>query len=141
MNLIKVFLLISSFIFTQQIFAQDQSVFDYEQKRFNAQMELDVETLDNLLAEELIYIHSNTLTESKTDFIASVQSGKIVYQEMNIKRHQLRQYKKIAIVTGLVEVKGLFKDNEFVVELFYTSVYKKKKGKWLLLSWQSTSKK
>jgi len=137
-RLLFFFLLITNL---QTAFTQNEAVFASEQQRFDAQIEQNTIVLEQLLGDELVYIHSNTLLETKADFIQSVQSGKIVYQTMDIKNQQLRRYKKIAVITGLVQVTGLFKGNNFTVDLHYTSVYKKRKGKWLLINWQSTSEK
>ncbi len=141
MNKFNILLLVTVFFFSQNLFSQDEAIFASEQQRFNAQISFDTEALDDLLLDELIYIHSNTLIETKADFIKSVASKKIVYQEMNLKHHLLRRYKKMAVITGLVEVNGLYNGENFTVELFYTSIYKKYKRNWLLVSWQSTSKK
>lgn len=141
MNIKTAFLFFFLVSFYQVVSAQDEAIFASEKARFDAQIEKDVNALDQLLADELIYIHSNTLLETKTDFIQSVQSGKIVYQAMDVQHHKIRRYKKIAVVTGLVQVSGLYKGTSFIVDLHYTSIYKKKKKQWLLVSWQSTSKK
>lgn len=121
-------------------FGQNTDVQAAEQARFQAQVAQDTLALAELLHDELYYLHSNGLVESKQDFIRSVASGKIVYQTMEPQNSQLRRYGKMAILTGLVQVVGLYQGNTFELGLYYTSVYRKKRGKWYLVSWQSTKK-
>ncbi len=121
--------------------AQPASLISAEQARFDAQIARDVGALDDLLHEELYYLHSNGLAESKSDFIASVTSGKIEYLEMAPQDHQYRRYGKTAILSGLVEVAGNYQGTPFSLGLYYTSVYLKKRGQWVLVSWQSTAKR
>lgn len=123
------------------LFAQQAAVLSAEQTRFTAQIKQDAATLQAILHDDLYYLHSNGLAESKDDFITSVTSGKIVYQNMQSSQHSFRQYGKTAILTGLLQVDGLYEGTPFSVALYYTSVYLRKKGRWWLLSWQSTGKR
>ena len=49
----------------------------------------------------------------------------------------IRAYKKTAVANGIIRVKGLYQGNFFDVQLGYTDVYVKIKGKWKLVAWQS----
>lgn len=121
-----------------QLNAQDAAVFSAEAQRFKAQVEQNTDALQLLLHDDLYYLHSNGLVETKADFITSVQSGKITYQEMYPVESRLRRFGKTAIITGLVKVRGLYKGQSFDIGLYYTSVYRKERGRWQLLNWQST---
>ena len=129
-------LVISNFSISAQTKAKTPLV--SEQMRFAAQISLDTDALQDLLTDDLIYIHSNALTETKSDFIASVQSGKIVYASMQAEAGSIvRQKGKSAIITGVVAVGGSYKGTPFEIRLRYTSVYQKQRGHWKLASWQS----
>lgn len=111
-----------------------------EDARFEAQVARDTVRLRQLLADDLVYIHSNALTESKSDFIHSVGSGRIVYQRMQAEagRRIRTSGRRIAIVDGTAQVTGLFQSNAFEMKLRYTASYRKHRGQWQLWSWQST---
>ncbi|RME93188.1 MAG: nuclear transport factor 2 family protein [Bacteroidetes bacterium] len=121
--------------------AQQAAVLAAEQARFTAQIEEDVDALAELLHEDLYYLHSNGLAESKADFIASVRTGKIDYQRMTPQDQQFRRYGRTAILTGLVSVDGSYQGTVFSLGLYYTSVYLRRRGQWQLVSWQSTAKR
>ena len=122
------------------VLAQEQAVFAAEAARFRAQVEKDALALETLLDDDLYYLHSNGLIEDKQDFITSVSGGKIVYSQMRASDHSIRLYGKTAVLYGLLMVGGEYQGEPFNIGLYYTSVYRKKRGKWLLVNWQSTKK-
>jgi hypothetical protein len=112
---------------------------EQENARFYAMIHSDTATLHRLLADELVYIHSNGLQESKAGHIRAIATKKISYNVM--KREgapTLRQFGKMAITNGQVMVMGLLGEDPFILRLVYTAVYRYKKKQWQLLSWQST---
>lgn len=130
---ILVFLLCNVIAFGQR------TITESEDMRFRAQVKQDTATLKRIISDELVYIHSNALTETKRDFINSVKSGKITYQAMQPEAgRSIRRYGKTGISNGVVRVSGLYQGRNFDLRLKYTAVYHKKRGKWLLVSWQST---
>lgn len=141
--MVKVFvfkLLASALILlsAEDLYAQ-RSVPESEQFRFNAQITQDTAALHRLLTDDLVYIHSNALVETKTDFIRSVGGGGIRYLAMSsTSPAEIRQWGKTAVAVGIVSVRGLYQGTEFEMRLRYTSVYRKNKGIWQLSSWQST---
>lgn len=125
-------------VFTLPAFAQN-TISSSEDARFQAQVQRDTLALKNLLSDDLIYIHSNALTETKTDFMNSVKTGHITYQSMQTEaQRSIRSYGKTGISNGIVHATGLLNGAPFDIRLRYTAVYNKQKGKWRLVSWQST---
>lgn len=116
-----------------------KSVAQSESMRFSAQISQDTTALHRLLSDNLIYIHSNALVETKPDFIRSVGGGGIRYLAMSsVSPAEIRQWGKTAVAVGIVNVRGLYQGVAFDMRLRYTSVYRKHKGIWQLSSWQST---
>ncbi len=132
------YFLLALLIFTLPAIAQN-TILSSEDARFQAQVQRDTLALQNLLSDDLVYIHSNALTETKTDFINSVRTGHIAYQSMQTEaQRSIRTYGKIGISNGIVHAAGLLNGTPFDIRLRYTAVYHKRKGKWRLVSWQST---
>jgi ketosteroid isomerase-like protein len=125
-------------LFLPAILSGQRTVQASEDQRFAAIVRQDTVQLRHLLHDDLIYVHSNALIETKRDFIHSVHSGKIVYQAFNRTKMQVEQSGKMAIVNGEVNTKGLLNGNPFDVNLRYLAVYRKRKGQWSLYRWQST---
>lgn len=133
--------LIYTFLFciiTISAFAQ-RTIPESEDMRFRAQVAQDTAALKTLLTDDLMYIHSNGLTETKSDFLHSITTGNITYQTMEPEAdRRIRTYGKTGISNGIVHATGLLNGNPFDIKLRYTAVYVKQKGKWRLASWQST---
>ncbi len=126
-------------LFALPLFASAQSkVLTDEGRRFAAMTSRDTAALRGMLHDDLIYIHSNNLTENKAQHIAAIGSGRLVYKEMTSESVNLRRYGKTALTNGTVQVKGILNGTPFEVRLAYTAVYRKKRGHWRLLNWQST---
>ncbi len=130
-----------SCLLVQTGFAQSKSeraVLDAEQRRFEAMTRKDTVSLRDMLADDLVYVHSNTVTETKKEHISAISSGQIVYAKMTREQARVRRYGKTAICNGTVQVQGILRDASFEIKLLYTAVYRKKGGKWRLVNWQST---
>lgn len=138
----RLFLLFICLIFSSPVvFAQtdkEKQVLDTEQLRFSAMTRKDTVLLNNLLAEDLAYVHSNGLLESKTEHLQSIGSGKITYATLEREPEtRIRLYKKWAITNGTVHATGKLNANPFDIRLKYSAVYRKKKNTWQLVNWQS----
>ena len=129
------------FVLPLSIFAQskcEQKILDTELRRFEAMTRKDTVSLRDLLADDLVYIHSNTLTENKKQHITNISNGHLIYEKMTREQARVRRYGKTALSNGIVQVQGILKEKTFEMRLAYTAVYRKKGGTWLLVNWQST---
>lgn len=136
------FMLIGLFLIgTFDIYGQPKTaavVLSNELIRFDAMIRRDTVELKKLLADDLVYIHSNALQENKLDHLNTIATGKIIYQKLDREEAMVRFYGKTALVTGSIKVKGILHGNPFEVSMLYTSIYRKKKHRWELIHWQST---
>jgi hypothetical protein len=125
--------------FNLQLLVAQSTIADSEDMRFNAQVKKDTVLLRRILSDDLVYIHSNALVETKSDFLHSISTGNITYNSMQPEPGRtIRKYGKTGISNGIVQVKGLIQGKPFEVRLRYTAVYVKQKKNWRLVSWQST---
>ena len=115
-----------------------QIVLDQESRRFEAMTKADTIQLGPMLADELVYVHSNALVESKKDHLSAISARKLVYEKMTREEASVRFYGKTALINGKLKVKGILNGNAFEVRLLYVTVYRKKRGMWQLVHWQST---
>jgi len=115
-----------------------QKVLAAEALRFEAMTRADTAALRPMLADELVYIHSNAMQENKSEHLSAIASKKLVYEKMDREKANVRFYGKIALVNGVVLVRGILKGNPFELRLLYLTVYRKKRDSWRLINWQST---
>jgi hypothetical protein len=109
-----------------------------EEARFDAQVKRDTAALRTLLADDLVYIHSNALTETKSHFIETVATGRIVYDSLVPVELHHRIYGQTAVGTGKVRVQVQMNGRTLRVDLLFTTVHVRQAGRWRLVSWQST---
>lgn len=113
-------------------------LFEPEQQRFELMCKSDTLLLSGMLSDELLYIHSNTLSETKKTHLLNIGSKKLHYKKIKVEEADFKKYGKLVLTNGIIRVLGTLNNTEFDVRLMYTAIYKKKKGKWQLLRWQST---
>ena len=126
---------LSGSLFSQSRTAQ--KLINLDQKRFAAMVNRDFDFLRKVLADDLTYTHSNGKFETKAEFLTEIIDGTLRYQKMEPGDQLVRIYGKMAVITGRCEVS--VKQDERVVEskLRYTDVWRKRRGKWQLVAWQS----
>ena len=109
-----------------------------EDQRYAAQLEVDVEALGRLLADDLVYIHSNAQVDSKQAFIDSLRSGAVKYLTMKRSDVRVRTFGCVALITGLANYEVHFNGKDLSVELRFHSVWVRRDGRLQFISWQST---
>jgi Domain of unknown function (DUF4440) len=122
------------------IVAQQAIVVPFELARFEAMTRRDTMALRGMLHDELLYVHSNWLAEDKSAHIEAIRTGKIVYAQIRSEVLRRKRWHRTTMINGIAQVEGSFNGTPFSLNLRYTSVYRKVKGRWLLLNWQSTKK-
>ncbi len=124
------------------VFAQEkieQAVIQLDKQRFDAQINKDTTALNTLLADDLVYVHSSAVVEDKKAFVGNIANKKWDYREVNIEKVKARIYSKnTAVITGTAKINLWQTDKTVTIYLHYTYVWAKQKGKWQMVSWQST---
>ena len=133
-NLLVLFLLLSLPFFSQ---TKKDKIADHiialHQKKFDFMISKQFDSLSLILDADLMYIHSNGWVESKEDLLANLKSDKLVYEKVTVSETKVTLTNHVAIVSG----KGLFsvilENQKIEIQLMYSEIYVKKRGKWLLL--------
>lgn len=129
-------LLSLNFAFTQK--TSEEEVLEMEKRRFEAMINEDFDLLENLIDDQLVYIHSNGNVDSKASFINAIREGKTSYDDIKLEESKVRIYDKTAIINGLCVFYQKNPDGSpRQTRLRYTNVYVKQKGEWKMVSWQS----
>jgi len=107
-----------------------------EQKRCRAEVAADIQTLEDIFDDDIVYIHANGLSEDKTSLIASRR--KIKFTKMERRDSNVRVYGNTAILVGIltfdVEVGG----RSLSVEGIVTQVFVKRGDRWRIVHHQGT---
>jgi ketosteroid isomerase-like protein len=106
-----------------------------EQALYRAMIAQDFAALDALLAEDVVYIHSTAVAETKDGYLAGVRDGLYEYSAISSSDVTIRQHGEIAIQTGTVRMEvGARGTLPAPITLLFTLVWKRKQQGWRL--WQ-----
>jgi ketosteroid isomerase-like protein len=108
-----------------------------EEARFEAMEHQDVAALAPMLADDLIYCHSNGRCENKSQLLESIRSGRVRYRAIDILALRPRTAAGAVIVNGSIAVDGTMDGEAIKMQMVYMSVYVRRDGKWRLAAWQA----
>jgi hypothetical protein len=138
----KIILILTTLVMAVTAKAQKstvESLREAELSRFKVMIGQDEAGLNAVLHADLIYNHSNALTDNKASYVGSIVSKKTIYASIESEELTPRLYGKFGIITGIVKVKNQAKDGSFTYNhLKYTDVWIFQDKRWQMLSWQST---
>lgn len=117
--------------------AEDE-VLQTQVRRFEAMIENDQAELEQLLANDLVYTHSNARVENKQEFLATLKSQKLVYKSVQPDEVKVRLMGSVGIITGKADVVIEQEGKTNTLHLRFMDVYAKRKGRWQQVAWQST---
>ncbi len=133
--------LIVSFVLVKDVYPGDtlakQSVLDFQSARFKAMVDEDLASLERFLADDMTYAHTTGITESKTEFLSTIASGKIDYLALAPLEVDVRIYGDVAVLTGLARLRGAVGDREVGFTLRFLEVARLAGDAWQLIAWQS----
>jgi len=113
-------------------------IIELDKKRMTAMAQKDVATLNELIADDLVYTHSSARLDTKRSLIEAMETGKTVYTSVVPSDVKAQDCGDAVVLTGVarITVKSGGKDNSFGVR--FTDVYAKRGSKWQMVVWQST---
>jgi ketosteroid isomerase-like protein len=110
-----------------------------EQALYAAMLAFDYAALDELLSDDVAYIHSTGVVETKAEYFSGLRAGLYEYGDIRITSGQTRVFPDIAITHGVMEMtvgeKGSAKG---VIRLLHVLVWRAERGTWRLLLRQAT---
>ena len=119
------------------IFAQskiENEVTQLSKSLFNWEVKNNIDSIDNLLQEKLIVVNSKGETLSKSQYLATFQSGTMTHNSIEIEESKTTISNNTAVVAG----KGVFNitagGNNMIRHLSYLETFIKTKDGWKLLA-------
>ena len=116
----------------------EQMIIDLDKKRMTAMAQKDLKTLNELIADDLIYTHSSARLDTKQSLIGNMESGSTVYNSVVPSDVKAQDLGDTVVLTGScrIGVTSGGRPNSFSVR--FTDVYANKGGRWQMVTWQST---
>jgi len=102
--------------------------------RFQAMVGRDMKTLELLLADELVYIHSSSTRQSKSEHLHDIETGTALYKRIDAKEQVPSIYGNTGLIQGVAVFTTGGGGREITSTLRYTSVYVRRQGRWQMVS-------
>src|SRR6478736_7840440 len=101
-------------------------VIELDKKRMTAMAQKDIATLNELIADDLIYTHSSARLDTKQSLIGNMQSGSTVYNAVEPSDVKAQDLGSAVVLTGIARIRVTSggKPNAFAVR--FTDVYANK---------------
>ena len=109
-----------------------------EDARYAAQTGDDFDALQKLIGNDLVYIHSSAVVDTKASYIESQKSGAVKYRVMRRSDTRVRTYGCVAIITGLGNYDVTVKGQDLAVEIRFHSIWAKREQGLEFISWEAT---
>ena len=115
-----------------------QLVIDLDKRRMDAMARKDLEALDGLIADDLVYTHSTARLDTKQSLLGAMESGATVYTSVAPSEVKAQDLGDTVVLTGSARIGVLSqgRPNSFAVR--FTDVWSNKAGRWQMVAWQST---
>jgi hypothetical protein len=109
-----------------------------EDRRFQAMIDGDFDTLDKLLGDNLIYTHSTAQSDTRDEYIALCKKGVFKYLKIERPVENIQVYAGTAVVTGRTRMEVVADGAPKVLNSRYTDVWINGAKGWQMVVWQST---
>jgi ketosteroid isomerase-like protein len=113
-------------------------IIELDRQRMQAMARKDVDTLNKLLADELIYCHSSARLDTKQSLIGAMQSGATVYTGVEPSEVKAQDCGDAVVLTGIARINVLSSGKPNAFSVRFTDVYARRGGQWQMVTWQST---
>ncbi len=119
--------------------ANAEIVIDLDRKRMAAMARQDYATVEEILADDLVYVHSSAALDSKQSFVANMQSGNTVYLSAEPSGVEAKDLGDTVVLTGTARMHVSSAGTPMpAFRIRFIDVYARRGGKWQMTAWQST---
>lgn len=95
---------------------------------------VDAAALNHLLMEDFIYTSARGEVLHKQQYLANLSSGEVRMTAEDYTDLEVRHYKDVAIVTGVVTLKAQYRGQDISGSNLFTKVWVKHEGRWRSLA-------
>ncbi len=119
-------------------YGAEKEVLLVQARRFRAMTENDVSALESILSDDLTYTHTTGTTETKAEFLSSLEAQGIAYHSIEPTDVKVRIFATTAVITGISAMKVSAGENDYEFSIRFIEVYENDEENWRLVAWQST---
>jgi ketosteroid isomerase-like protein len=114
----------------------ENEIKDLERQRLEAMGRNDVEALDALLSDNLLYLHSTGDRDGKSAMLEQIGDGTIVYREVRPHVPEVHILGDTAVLFGHIDADVTRGGNDRTLDYDYLAVWAKADGRWQFFAYQ-----
>jgi hypothetical protein len=116
-----------------------QVIANRESELYRAMLAFDYPALDGLLSDEVSYVHSTAVVETKAEYFAGMRGGLYEYGAIDILSARTRMFDGVAMTTGVMDMQvGANGSVKGTIRLQHVLIWRQEAGTWRLLLRQAT---
>ncbi len=114
------------------------AVIALDKQRMTAMAEKNLDALNQLIGDDLIYTHSSARMDTKQSLIGAMTAGTTVYTSVVPSAVVAQDLGDTVVLTGIADISVMSggKPNSFQVR--FSDVWAKRASGWQMVTWQST---
>lgn len=110
-----------------------------ERDRFRAMVDGDVPLLDQLLSDNVSFVHTNGKRETKQQFINAISAGHRRYRQIEVQSQDVLPVgSETCVVTGRALIEMEANSGALLYPIAYTAIQAQEGGQWRLVAWHAT---
>ncbi|MBA3321381.1 MAG: nuclear transport factor 2 family protein [Pyrinomonadaceae bacterium] len=109
---------------------EEEQVRRLEEDFIEALRTQDVQSLDNILADDFVFTDPRGTSFSKAQWLASLAAGTLSFDSINIENLNVRVSGDTAIVTGRVTLKARSEEGGYNGQFSVIDIYMKRQERW-----------
>lgn len=114
------------------------TIADLEERRYRAMLQADLDALAALLAEEVVYTHSNAERDTKRSYLEKISAGHLRYLHISRPEETIVVAGTTAIVVGRMVADLIVGGAQRHLDNRCIAVWACQDGRWRLLAFQGT---
>jgi hypothetical protein len=116
-----------------------QIIADREAELYRAMLAFDYSALDAILSNDVSYIHSTAVVETKAEYFAGMRRGLYEYGAIDIRSAHTRMFDGVAMTTGVMDMLvGANGSEKGTIRLQHVLIWRREAGTWRLVLRQAT---
>ena len=112
---------------------------DLEDRRYAAMVGPDLDALEELLSDDVIYTHSNASVDTKASYLETLRSGTLVYHSLDHTTDAVVTRPGVAIVSGTMSGSIRMNGAAKTLNSRVAAVWVAEDGRWRLAAFQPTA--
>jgi len=109
-----------------------------EARRAAALVSGDFDAIEDLIGDDLLYVHSSATEEDRKLYMERLRNGHYVYKGLTGIKREHRVLGDVVLVNGEIRIDVVVKGNPKQVNARYLQVWARRPKGWQMVSWQST---